>query len=294
MTLGEKLSKLRKDNNYTQEQLADILEVSRQAISKWESNITYPETDKLIRISELFDCSTDYLLKDAEEKDSANRADRQNPFFGVRLRERKSEKTVFGMPLWHIGRNAKGFVAVGLNARGVIAVGLKAKGIVSLGMLSVGVFSLGLLSLGLLSLGMFALGILSAGCFSVGIFATGAISLGVISVGVIAIGHFSVGALSVGKYFACGDHAQARIALADSEASGTVVQKIGELSAQDITAVKQSLDTVVPSYLSWAKEMIKLFWTFRIPWGWTYSGSLFPDWVAQFSFGSYSLSLHRF
>ena len=81
------------------------------------------------------------------------------------------------------------------------------------------------------------------------------------------------------------------IALADSEASGTVFQKIGELSAQDITAVKQSLDTVVLSYLSWAKEMIKLFWTFRIPWGWTYSGSLFPDWVAQFSFGFYSLLL---
>ena len=42
------------------------------------------------------------------------------------------------------------------------------------------------------------------------------------------------------------------------------------------------------------REAIKLFWTFRIPWGWTYSGSIFPDWVAQFSFGSYSLSLHRF
>ena len=62
----------------------------------------------------------------------------------MRLRERKSEKTVWGMPLWHIGRNARGFVAVGLNARGVIAVGLKAEGIVTLGMLSVGVLSLGM------------------------------------------------------------------------------------------------------------------------------------------------------
>ena len=49
MTLGEKLSKLRKEYNYTQEQLADILGVSRQSISKWESDIAYPETDKLIR-----------------------------------------------------------------------------------------------------------------------------------------------------------------------------------------------------------------------------------------------------
>ena len=44
MTLGEKLSKLRKENNYTQEQLADVLGVSRQAISKWESNVRFPLT----------------------------------------------------------------------------------------------------------------------------------------------------------------------------------------------------------------------------------------------------------
>lgn len=66
MTLGDKLSKLRKDNNFTQEQLADILGVSRQAISKWESDVTYPETDKLIRICRLFHCSTDYLLLEDE------------------------------------------------------------------------------------------------------------------------------------------------------------------------------------------------------------------------------------
>lgn len=66
MALGDKLSKLRKENNYTQEQLADVLGVSRQAISKWESDATYPETDKLIRICKLFHCSTDYLLLEDE------------------------------------------------------------------------------------------------------------------------------------------------------------------------------------------------------------------------------------
>ena len=64
MTFGEKLSKLRKDYNYTQEQLADILGVSRQSISKWESDIAYPETNKLIELGKLFECSMDYLLKD--------------------------------------------------------------------------------------------------------------------------------------------------------------------------------------------------------------------------------------
>lgn len=64
MTLGEKIAKQRKDLNYTQEQLADILGVSRQSISKWESDIAYPETEKLIELGKLFDCSMDYLLKE--------------------------------------------------------------------------------------------------------------------------------------------------------------------------------------------------------------------------------------
>ena len=64
MTFGEKLSKLRKEYNYTQEQLADVLGVSRQSISKWESDLAYPETDKLIEIGKRFECSMDYLLKE--------------------------------------------------------------------------------------------------------------------------------------------------------------------------------------------------------------------------------------
>lgn len=64
MTFGEKLSILRKEKNYTQEQLADILGVSRQSVSKWESDIAYPETEKLIAMGKLFECSMDYLLRD--------------------------------------------------------------------------------------------------------------------------------------------------------------------------------------------------------------------------------------
>ncbi|MBQ1171165.1 MAG: helix-turn-helix domain-containing protein [Lachnospiraceae bacterium] len=263
MTLGDKLAILRKENNYTQEQLAGILGVSRQAISKWESNITYPETDKLIRMSELFNCSLDYLLKETVETDNRDPDNREynheeTSFFKKHLQERKSEKTVWGMPLWHIGRRAQGFFAVGLNARGVIAIGLKAQGIISLGMISMGVFSLGLFSLGLIAIGLFALGVLSAGCFSIGIFTAGAISLGIISVGAISVGEFSIGALACGKYFALGDNARAMVALGDSQAVGSVFQKIGELSAQDIAVVKQSLDEVVPNYFSWAKEIVKL------------------------------------
>lgn len=271
MTLGRKLSKLRKENNYTQEQLASVLGVSRQAISKWESDITYPETDKLIRISDLFNCSLDYLLKDTDEqtnqtntyssnvKTSETGTTQSADFSFVRIQERKSEKLILGMPLWHVGKNAHGFIAVGLKARGVIAIGLNARGILSLGLLSVGILSFGMLSVGLLALGMLAIGVLAGGSLSIGIFATGAISLGLLSLGALSIGDLSVGAFAIGKYFAMGDSAQAMIAVGDSSATGSVLQKLGELSDEDIAAIKQSLDLIVPSYLSWAKEIVKLF-----------------------------------
>lgn len=67
MTLGNKIATLRRENFYTQEQLAEKLNVSRQSVSKWESDLTYPETDKLKKLSLLFGVSIDYLLLDSHE-----------------------------------------------------------------------------------------------------------------------------------------------------------------------------------------------------------------------------------
>lgn len=63
MSLGENLQFLRKRENMTQEQLAETLEVSRQSVSKWESDSTYPETDKLMQLAELFHCTLDDLMR---------------------------------------------------------------------------------------------------------------------------------------------------------------------------------------------------------------------------------------
>lgn len=63
MGFSENLQNLRKIKNMSQEQLAEKLEVSRQAVSKWESGNGYPETEKIIKICEIFDCSMDNLLK---------------------------------------------------------------------------------------------------------------------------------------------------------------------------------------------------------------------------------------
>lgn len=263
MTLGEKLSKLRKENNYTQEQLADILGVTRQSISKWESDIAYPETDKLIKMGKLFDCSMDYLLKDECTEPSGHMTETRT--FTWReikeslCRERKSEKTVWGMPLYHVGKNARGFFAIGLRAKGVVAVGLLTRGIISLGALSMGVLSVGLLSLGLAAFGVFSLGLLSAGSIAAGLFAAGAISLGIVSFGALSVGEFSVGALAIGKYLAIGDHARAMIAVGSSEATGGVYRHLGELSTADVPLMLELLEANVPRYLSWARALMRFF-----------------------------------
>ena len=65
MNFAEKLFTLRTQSGYSQEVLAEKLNVSRQAVSKWETGPTLPETDKLIAISELFNVSIDSLLIDS-------------------------------------------------------------------------------------------------------------------------------------------------------------------------------------------------------------------------------------
>ncbi len=64
MVLGEKLKLLLKENNMTQEDLAEQLDVSRQAVGKWVNDKGVPEVNKLIQISNLFGVTLDYLLKD--------------------------------------------------------------------------------------------------------------------------------------------------------------------------------------------------------------------------------------
>lgn len=64
MDFSQKLKRIRKENGMSQEELASQLSVSRQAVSKWESGQGFPETDKLLMISNMFSVSLDYLLKD--------------------------------------------------------------------------------------------------------------------------------------------------------------------------------------------------------------------------------------
>lgn len=69
MNLEEKIISLRKSKNWSQEELAYQLDVSRQAVSKWESGESTPSIDKIVMMSSIFSVSTDYLLKDNENNE---------------------------------------------------------------------------------------------------------------------------------------------------------------------------------------------------------------------------------
>ena len=69
MIFADKIIRLRKKNGWSQEELADKMNVSRQAVSKWESAQTVPDLGKILTLSQLFGVTTDYLLKDELENE---------------------------------------------------------------------------------------------------------------------------------------------------------------------------------------------------------------------------------
>ncbi len=105
MTFGEKLQKLRAREGLSQDALAELLDVSRQAVSKWERDEAMPETEKVVRISNCFQVTTDYLLKDGPEKfpdDSRRRA----PDLGAWYR-RQGYLLGWGLVAWGAVRTAR-------------------------------------------------------------------------------------------------------------------------------------------------------------------------------------------
>ncbi len=88
MILADKIIDLRKKNGWSQEDLAEKLDVSRQSISKWESAQSIPDMSRILRMSELFGVSTDYLLKDAlDAPEALAAADEDSPARTVTMEE---------------------------------------------------------------------------------------------------------------------------------------------------------------------------------------------------------------
>lgn len=228
MTTGERIYEARKRAGMTQEELADKLDVTRQAVSKWESDTAFPETDKIVELCKLFDLSADELLLGAEKKkteepsqtESAPESEQrceQSPEQTVKKLhyEYKSKIMIGNLPLVHINIGLGAY-----GAKGVLAIGNGAKGIFAVGLLSMGVVSVGLLSMGLFAFGTLALALLmGAGGIATGIAAFGGIAVGVFSFGGIAVGYLGVGGLAVGQY-AIGGYAHGNLAIGVIGAKG--------------------------------------------------------------------------
>jgi transcriptional regulator with XRE-family HTH domain len=245
MKIGEKLQKLRKAKGLTQEDLADYLAVSRQSVSKWELDLAYPETEKLIKLSQLYEVTIDSLINPQKEMNYQTKRYHY---------EYKSKRTLFGLPLVHINIGKGKYIS-----KGILSIGNIATGFLSLGFFSFGFFSFGLLGIGLFSLAVLSIALLLAvGSIAIGIIAVGAIALGLFTIGAISIGYFSVGALSIGKYIAFGDYANGLIAIGKTKAEGTY-HFLEPINKQEVI---NTIEKVVPSKWSIFIEWIKFFISF--------------------------------
>ena len=207
MEFSEKLILLRKREGLCQEQLADRLGVTRQSVSKWESGAAMTEFVKLISLSELFDVTVDYLVKDYLEESREEAAGDV-----VRLEQKldaladdyhrswgpyfhyTSKARMFGLPLVAVRFGRDRHPSRHTLAVGIIAVGNFSVGVVSLGLISAGILSVGMVSLGLLALGMVSIGYAALGLSSLGIYAAGVAASGwKVAVGAAARGGTAVG-----------------------------------------------------------------------------------------------------
>ena len=78
MNIGERIYELRRKNSMSQEDLAEKMNVSRQSISKWESNQSVPEVEKIIQLSNIFNVSTDWILKGENSKKQTSQSNKNN------------------------------------------------------------------------------------------------------------------------------------------------------------------------------------------------------------------------
>jgi transcriptional regulator with XRE-family HTH domain len=189
-----------------------MLNVSRQAVSKWEAGNSLPELEKLIAIADIFNVSVDYLVRDTTEVRETVSAQNNNldtqavmeqlDEINASIKKRyiyeyKSKKYLFGLPLVHI-KLARNGIAL---ARGIIAIGNASIGIISIGGFALGLFSIGGIALGLLAaLGGIAIGGISVAGVSIGLFAVGGVALGEYALGSVAVAsRIALGAVAKGN-----------------------------------------------------------------------------------------------
>ena len=254
MEFKDNLLMYRKAKGYSQEELAILCNVSRQAISKWENGTANPDMENLKTLAQSLQVSLDDLL--GNETTTHKEESVKDVYVVHRLsREYQSKWKLLGLPLLDIN------VGAGRSRSGKRRV---AKGWIAIGNTSIGVLSIGFMSAGLVSLGLLSFGLLFAiGCIAISYFAIAPLAIGYIAIGAMAIGVYSVGALSIGFQLSIGALAYGQDAIGCS-AYGEHVYYISNhttcfLDQRSFSEIQQLLLTKsMPSIIRVLIEMIPL------------------------------------
>ena len=254
MDFRERLFDLRRQAGLSQEELANLLDVTRQAVQKWEAGTSRPDMDNLVSLAEYFKVSLDYLVTGREPTPPPAPTVVNNYYH--QCYEYKSKHTLFGLPLVHIN--------MGFGPR-------VAKGIIAIGNISIGVLSIGGLALGLVSFGGLALGLLlvlagagagaiAFGGLAIGVLAVGGLALGWFAWGGITCGVYSVGGLAFASKVAVGGVANAPLAIGSAaEGAKAIIIPANGLEGADLEAAKAAIDTAcqgAPGFVPWLLKLI--------------------------------------
>lgn len=209
MEFQENIVKFRKERGLSQEELAALCNVSRQAISKWENGQANPDLENLKQLSKCLQVSIDELLGNQNAQYNEKVVYVQTGF----QKEYTSKRTFLHTPLVqvNIGRGrdtrgkrrvAKAWIAIGNTSIGLISIGFLSAGVISLGFLTFGIcMAIGLLSLSLFAIGTLAIGLFAIGTLAIGVYTIGVLSIGFqVSLGVLAIGTNAIGVSAYGDH----------------------------------------------------------------------------------------------
>ena len=255
----DRLYQLRRARGISQEELAGLVGVSRQAVQKWEAGTSMPDVENLVALSGYFGVTLDYLIKGVDgpapaEEPKVVVVERQPWHY-----EYKSKWTLFGLPLVHVNMG-HGWPR---RAKGIIAVGNIATGILALGGIAVGLLTLGGVGIGLIALGGMALGSFALGGVSIGLIAWGGVALGWLAIGGVSLGVYAIGGIVTASRVAVGDIAAAPLAvgqIADGVQAFVVESGTSPAADQARAAITQTC-AGAPGWLSrllqWAVRTIK-------------------------------------
>lgn len=268
MDFRERLFELRRQAGLSQEELANLLGVTRQAVQKWEAGTSRPDMDNLTALADYFHVSLDYLVtgRAASGSPPPQAYEPASPppaptvihhyYHEGWHYEYKSERTLFGLPLVHVNLGRRDHWA-----RGIIAVGNIATGFVALGGVAAGLLSLGGVSFGLLlALGAVALGGVSIGGVALGLLAWGGIALGWLAVGGCAMGVYAAGGVVAASRVAVGGVVSAPLAIGQiADGAKTILVPPEGLSDEALMEAHAAITEACPDAPFFVTRILKFF-----------------------------------